>query len=88
GSLNLLMQYNPRNDQLEKVNDSKVIFNTLITATGMTREQIDADIQEKIAVLQHLVKNNLTSVEQVGHVMSDYYTDHEGLMRDLGRKAK
>src|SRR3989338_3251171 len=69
GSLNILMQYNPRTDQ-------------------MTREQADADLQEKTAVLQYLVKNNLTTVEQVGRVMSEYYTDHDTMMRVLGRKAK
>ena len=88
GSLNILMQYNPRTDQMERVNESKVIFNQLITMTGMTREQADADLQEKTAVLQYLVKNNLTTVEQVGRVMSEYYTDHDTLMRVLGRKAK
>lgn len=77
---NILMQYNAKKDKLEKVNKSKVLLETLQLYTGFTRKEVEKDIDEKIRVLKYLLKNEIRSVDGVGRVMAEYYTNRENLM--------
>lgn len=73
GGPNTLLQYNARTDKLEKANESQVFYNTINLFTGMTRQDIDADVDYKIKVLQWLVKNDIRNVDQIGILLAKYY---------------
>ncbi len=79
-SLNVLMQYDPREDELVKENDSEVLYEDLKMYTGYTEEEIDEELEMKEKVLNYLVEQDIDTVEGVGHVMAEYYTDKERLM--------
>jgi len=80
-STNVLIQLNIRKDKLEKANNSVSIMKTLEMFTGMTRNEINRDIKEKELVLKYLVKHNINTVDEVGKVMAEYYTDKDNFMK-------
>ena len=77
---NILMQYNPNADKLVRVNKSRALMQTLTLFTGFTELEIKKDLFEKQKVLEYLVKQNISAVDDVGRVMAEYYTSKEKLM--------
>jgi len=80
GEANVIMQYNPKKDVLEKVSKSKSLYENIGMFTGMTHEEIEHDQDEKILILNYLVKKNIEDVDAVGRIMAEYYTDEQNLM--------
>ncbi|MGM5482421.1 MAG: type II/IV secretion system ATPase subunit [Nanobdellota archaeon] len=80
-SFNILMQYNAKKDKLEKVNESKVLIDTLSMYTGFTKKELNLDLKEKIKILQYLLDNKIKTVDGVGRVMAEYYTNKDNLMK-------
>lgn len=79
-SANVLMQYNPKVDKLVRVNKSRALMQTLTLYTGFTELEIKKDLFEKQKVLEYLIKQNINSVDDVGRVMAEYYTNKDKLM--------
>jgi archaeal flagellar protein FlaI len=73
GEFNVLMQYDINRDVLLSLNDSKSIIETLKIFTGMTKKQIEDDINEKIRLLKQLVKKDITDINHVGMIFRSYY---------------
>lgn len=73
GDPNVIMQLNIRADELQKLNDSKVIYEKLELYTGMSRTDIEKDINEKKKILQWIIDSEFFDIETVGKVMSQYY---------------
>ena len=80
GTPNLLLQHDPSIDNMRQVNAPDKLIKTLNLYTGMTYKQVFDDIQEKILVLKWLVTKNITDIDTVGMIMSDYYTEKDYLM--------
>ncbi len=74
GDANVLLQLNMRTDKLEKVNESKTFVNTLMLYTGMTFDDIQKDLKEKMGFLQALVRKEVTDIHQIGLILAQYYT--------------
>lgn len=74
GDANVLLQLNMRTDKLEKVNESKTFVNTLMLYTGMTFEDVQKDLKEKMGFLQSLVRKEVTDIHQIGLILARYYT--------------
>ena len=53
--------------------DSETVLERLKLYTGWTTEDIAKDLEEKIRILQWLVKKNIENVDQIGMIMSKYY---------------
>jgi flagellar protein FlaI len=81
GEPNVLMQYDQKAEKMKKVNESKIIVETLKEYTGMSRAEIQKDMNEKIAVLKYLVKADINTVDSIGRVMAEYYTNKGNLMK-------
>lgn len=86
GRQNTLMQYDPKKDVLQNKSKSKSLFNTLQLFTGMTPREINKDLLEKQKILKYLVDMNISSVDGVGRVMAEYYTNPENLYRAVRNK--
>ncbi|MBD3164751.1 hypothetical protein GF323_06135 [Candidatus Woesearchaeota archaeon] len=85
GDSNVLYQYNPKTDSMNAVNQSRTLFKTLEMFTGNTFEELNQMLKEKIKVLQYMVKNNYSTIEQVGRVIALYYTEHDYLMNIISQ---
>ncbi|MCD6464533.1 type II/IV secretion system ATPase subunit [Candidatus Woesearchaeota archaeon] len=85
--INVLLKYNPREDVLKKVSNSKVMIDTLKEFTGFNDKELAMNFKEKELVLKYLVDNNISSVEEVGRVMASYYTEKHVLMNAVKKWA-
>jgi len=88
GTFNLLYNYDFDEDSLVKIKEPQEIYKRLQLFSGLKKEQVDKEIQNKIKILKHLVKNNIRSVEEIGLIISYYYTDTEYLMKRLFGKEE
>ena len=77
----ILMQYEPGKDILKKVNESKSLLGTLQLYTGFSSAEIKKDLAGKQKVLKYLQKKDINTVESVGKVMAEYYTNFDNLMK-------
>jgi flagellar protein FlaI len=73
GDAKTLMQLNIMKDTLEKINEPTTIYETLNLYTGLSKEEIEKDINEKADILRWLVKSNITDINKIGLIMSKYY---------------
>ncbi len=64
-----------------KVNRSKSLFSTIELFTGFTGNELKKSLNEKERILKWLVKQNINTVDNVGKVMAEYYTQPDYLMK-------
>lgn len=81
GDANVLLQLDVQKDRLHWVNPPRELYKTLNLYTGMTNEQIDADLKEKIVMLRHLVKENVIDVNIVGALFRRYYNNKRAKLK-------
>jgi len=81
GKANVLEQYDSKKDILQKKNISKSLFDTLSLYTGSTKNEINSMIKEKSKVLNYLVKKDIETVDGVGRIMAEYYTNKKNLLK-------
>ena len=84
---NVLIQLDIRKDVLKKVANSKSLLATIELFTGFTRNEINKSLNEKELILKWMAKNNVNTVDTVGRVMAEYYTNKDNLMANI-RKSK
>ncbi|MBI3051502.1 type II/IV secretion system ATPase subunit [Candidatus Woesearchaeota archaeon] len=77
---NVLLQLDIKKDELLKVGESTALMDTLELYTGMGRKEMAANLAEKQEVLNWLVRHKINTVDSVGRVMAEYYTDKDSLM--------
>ena len=82
---NVLIQLDIRKGVLNKVANSKALLSTIELFTGFTRNELSSSLSEKEEVLKWLVKNNINTVDTVGRVMAEYYTNNDNLMNYVKR---
>ncbi|MEM2130995.1 MAG: type II/IV secretion system ATPase subunit [Candidatus Woesearchaeota archaeon] len=85
---NVLMQYNPKQDKLINQNKSKSLFETLKLFTGFSESEIKKDLKEKEQILDYLIKQNIETVDEVGRIMAEYYTNKDNLMKFVKSNKK
>ncbi len=85
GNPNMLMQYDEMNNTMKQINPPQRTIRTLNLYTGMSQKQIYEDINEKSQVLKWLVSKDITDINKIGLIMSDYYTEKNHVL-NLVRK--
>lgn len=70
------------------MNKSKSLLNTIELFTGFTNNELKKSLKEKDQVLKWLVKQNINTVDSVGKVMAEYYTQPEYLMKIVKKNKK
>ena len=78
---NVLIQLDIKSGKLNKVNKSKSLLNTIQLFTGFTTNELNKSIKEKENILKWVVKQNINTVDGVGRVMAEYYTQPDYLMK-------
>ncbi len=74
GDPRILLQYNAMKDSQDKIADSENIMSTISLYTGMTTEQILADLKQKENILRWLLEKNIRTINEIGKFMANYYT--------------
>jgi len=73
GDAKVIMQHNAMLDKLENISEADVIIKTISLYTGLDKTKILEDLRQKSAILQWMVKNNIENINQIGHIMAQYY---------------
>ena len=68
-----LFRWRPRGDSVEKVDQSSRVFEDLNLHTGMTIDEIQADLKDKERIIQWMIDNKKKDIEEIGKIMEQYY---------------
>ncbi len=85
---NMLMQYDAKKDSLRPVSRSKVLMQTLQLYTGHSQAELGRILRTKEMILKYMVRNGIDSVDSVGRVMAEYYTNFDNLMKHVRSNKK
>jgi flagellar protein FlaI len=77
---NVLIQLDIRKGVLKKVANSKALLGTIELFTGFNRSELNKSLNEKVAILKWMAKHNINTVDTVGRIMAEYYTNNDNLM--------
>ncbi len=80
-ALNYLFRWRSRVDKFEQSNKSLRLYEELNLHVGMTEEQIDQDIKEKILILDWMIVQGIREIKEVGKLMELYYRDQAIVIR-------
>ena len=73
GDARVIMQLNQQKDQLELINEPKAIYETLSLYAGLSKEEIQKDMESKIQILKWMAERNVNDINKIGTLMSRYY---------------
>lgn len=74
---NKLYEWDSREDEIHRSNDSKEVMNKLEMLTGFDEDEILDNLREKRNILSWMVDREVDSVEGVGRVIAEYYSHKE-----------
>lgn len=80
----ILYRWKPRTDTIDPVEKSIVLFDKLSMHTGLSAREIDENLLEKQQVLKWVAANKVVDVNQIGRLISEYYTNHDELLKLVG----
>ena len=83
---NILMQFDIKNDVMNKINKSVSLMDTLQVYTGFSQREVSQDLNEKELILKWLLKNKIEDVDEVGKVVAEYYTNKEKVMKIINKR--
>ena len=78
---NVLLQLDIRKGTFKKTSNSRALLSTIEMFTGFTRSELNHSLTEKESILKWMVKHNINTVDTVGRIMAEYYTDKDNLMK-------
>jgi flagellar protein FlaI len=85
--INLLYEAKP-DRTIVPVNKTARVFESLNRHTAMTRNEMARDIHDKVKVLKWLAKHNVNTVNEVGKVVSEYYTHTDAVTKAVAQDKK
>ncbi|MEM2137839.1 MAG: ATPase, T2SS/T4P/T4SS family [Candidatus Anstonellaceae archaeon] len=83
---NAIYRWRPRNDSFEMVGEPNKYLKELNLHTGMTKEEIWADIRNRATILKWMIKNKLSDMESVGRIMALYYSKPKEIL-EIAKKG-
>ena len=83
--LNVLYRWNPKEDKLEQISKLHRLAAEINLYTGMSEEEIQEDLKDKIKILDWLVKHQIKTVDAVGKIVAEYYKDEKHLLEIVAK---
>ncbi len=80
---NILYRWVPEQDKIIKHSESSQLFEEIGRNTGMSRTDLNKDLDEKRRVINWLLEKNIRALGDFGKVMNLYYSDKELLMKHI-----
>lgn len=87
GDVSVLFRWDVKSDRTKGVQKMGSLVDTLSLYAGMGEKEIEEDIEEKMGVLDWMTKKGYDGVDQVGHIVSNYYTNADEIL-DAVKKGK
>ncbi len=71
----VIYEWKSKEDEVEKKQESQAIFETLNLHTGMTRKELEENLEEKKRVLEWMEERGVNTVHGVGKIIAEYYSN-------------
>jgi len=78
--LNKIFEWNPESDEIDKVGISSKTLTQIATLSGKSLEEIEREIENRQIVLNHMVNQDIRSVDDVKSILDLYYKDSEKVL--------
>ncbi len=88
GDANVVYRWNLRSDAFVQVSDLTRLVDTISMYSGYTKNEIADDIGEKSKILEWMIRNDVTSVNETCSVIANYYKNKEKVLQIVDDKAK
>ncbi len=96
GDEHVLYRWDVKSDKIKGAGKMSRLVETLSLYAGMDEREIEDDVEEKVDILDWMVKNGYFSVDEVGDIVSRYYLDPQevidaaskGRQWDFGRRRR
>ncbi|MDO8427992.1 MAG: ATPase, T2SS/T4P/T4SS family [Candidatus Diapherotrites archaeon] len=85
---NTLFRWKPVKDEVDKNNESIRFYDELGLHTGLTKAEIDQEMNEKQKVLNWMIQQKVTGVNQVGRIIASYYSDKSQIVEMASQNKK
>jgi flagellar protein FlaI len=83
---NVLYRWDVKSDRIKGVGKMGKLGELLSLYAGMEAREIEEDVEEKMGVLNWMVKNNYSDVDQVGEIVSNYYLNPDEVLDHVNGK--
>jgi archaeal flagellar protein FlaI len=84
---NIIYRWNPTTDKMVQHNAPARLYEDLSRHTGLTNQQINAEIAKKEKILNWMVEKGVRDVTTVGKLMHAYYQDPEKMFQVAEKKG-
>jgi len=81
--LNKIFEWNPESDKIENVSVSSKTLTQIANLSGQSINDIYKEIQNREIILDHMIRHNIHSVNDVKTVIDLYYTDSENVLNQI-----
>ncbi len=88
GKLRLIYRWDAKKDKIKQVNSLQRITDLLHLYAGLTEKEVDEEINEKKSIIDWMIKHNYYDVDQVGHVIANYYRDPDYVLEHVKKDKK
>lgn len=85
--INTLYRWRPGSDSFSKIRESERLMDQIKEHTSMSEDEVKNNLQEKKKILQWFLENDLKTVNSVGKIVAEYYTDKDRVL-ELVQKDK
>ncbi len=85
---NVLYRWNATSNHVEKHSESIRFFDELSLHTGLSKDELEEDMNEKQKILEWLVKNDIHDISHVGKTIANYYIDREATLKMIQKNSK
>ena len=87
GDSSVYYRWNIRNDTFSQVGDIIRLSETLSLYTGLTKREIEDDVLARASVLQWMANNNVTTVDDSGNIVANYYRNKSRVLQAVADNA-
>jgi hypothetical protein len=74
---NNIYEWNSAEDEIQKKRESDDVMDKLQMHTGMDRSEVYESMEDKQKILGWMLEKDINSVDNVGRIVSKYYSDPE-----------
>ncbi|MEE9594014.1 MAG: hypothetical protein V3V92_01300, partial [Candidatus Hydrothermarchaeales archaeon] len=85
--LNNIYEWDPKTDDLKPTGTPSVLKQGLAKLKGIDIESLNKELERRKAVLEWMIKENITRIEDVAKLISRYYVEPEELLEEIGVKV-
>jgi archaeal flagellar protein FlaI len=85
---NILYRWKASTDSMVTHSQSLRLFEDLSRHTGLSHNEINADLKTKKNILNYLVKNKIRKLAEVGKIMDLFYVDEDFLEKSVNKNIR